>query len=225
MARGEGGGAVWDLPVRIFHWTLLALVAVAWWSQENSDLNLHRIAGSSVVGLLVFRIWWGVFGSSTARFATFLKGPGAALAYGRTLLSRTYRSEAPGHNPLGGWSVLALIVCLVALVGFGLFAVDVDGLESGPLSTYVAFETGRLASKLHGMAFQVLEVLIALHVAAVAFYLVFKRQNLVGPMVTGRRRGADLGGAMVKGSPLMLVIGLALGAGATATLLRLSGVF
>ena len=210
--------AVWDLPIRLFHWALLVLAVTAWWSQKSGDLTLHRMAGSTVAGLLVFRIWWGVFGSSTARFASFVKGPRAALAY-----ARTGEHSAPGHNPLGGWSVVALIACLVVLVGCGLFAVDVDGLESGPLSSLVTFETGRLASKVHGLAFQTLEALVVLHLVAIAFYAVFKRQDLMGPMVTGRRRGT--GPAMTGGSPVALGVGLILGAATTAALLHFSGVF
>ncbi len=221
MRQGEHV-AVWDLPIRIFHWALLALVVAAWWSQKSGDLNLHRIVGSTVVGLLVFRIWWGLFGSSTARFSAFVKGPRAALAYARTLFMKG-ENPALGHNPLGGWSVVALLVCLVLLVGCGLFAVDVDGLESGPLSSRVTFETGRLASKIHGLAFNGLEALVVLHLVAIAFYAAFKRQDLVGPMVTGRRRGAGQG--MVGGSPTALGVGLILGAATTAVLLHLSGAF
>jgi cytochrome b len=223
MARGEGGGAVWDLPIRVFHWSLLVLVGAAWWSQETGDLNLHRMVGSVVAGLLVFRVWWGVFGSSTARFASFAKGPRAALAYARTLFSKGVDAPTPGHNPLGGWSVLALIACLVTLVACGLFAVDVDGLESGPLSSLVTFETGRLASRVHGWAFQVLEALVVLHLLAITFYATFKRQNLVGPMVTGR--GATGGQAMARGSTPALVVGIALGAATAGALLHLGGVF
>jgi cytochrome b len=95
--------------------------------------------------------------------------------------------ETPGHNPLGALSVVAILIFLVAQVSLGLFAVDIDGLESGPLSHLVEFETGRLAAEWHELTFRVLQVLVVLHVAAVVFYLVWKRQNLITAMITGRR--------------------------------------
>jgi len=90
-----------------------------------------------------------------------------------------------GHNPLGALSVIAILLALAAQVGLGLFATDTDGLESGPLSRYVSYEFSRAAGELHEDAFNILLLLIILHVAAIAFYLVVKRINLIGPMVTG----------------------------------------
>lgn len=225
VADSKGGARVqvWDLPVRLFHWSLLALVVLAWRSGETRDLNLHRLAGSGVAGLLVFRLWWGVFGSSTARFSSFVKGPGRVAAYARALVSGTKAGPEIGHNPMGGWSVLALMLCLVALTGFGLFAVDTDGLESGPFSGLVDFDTGRLASHLHALAFDALEILVALHLLAVLFYA-FRRQNLTGAMVTGRKRAAQAD-ALKPGSVLMLALGLVLGSGVFAILAHLGGAF
>ncbi|MGR4866580.1 cytochrome b/b6 domain-containing protein [Caulobacter sp. LARHSG274] len=213
--------AIWDLPIRIFHWALVILVGLAWWFQETGNLNLHRIAGSSVVGLLVFRFWWGVFGGTTARFSTFVKGPKAVAAYARSLFSATGSSPGTGHNPLGGWSVIALLACLAAILAGGLFAVDVDGLEAGPLSVWVSFESARLASKIHGLAFQGLEALVVIHLLAIAFYAVFKRRNLVGPMVTG----GQVERAATRGAAWALAVGIALGLAATSVLLHLSGTF
>lgn len=177
---------LWDLPTRLTHWSLAILVAFSWWSAESEKMDWHRWSGYAVLGLLVFRLFWGFAGSSTARFSGFVKGPAAVLAYARTLGARA-PSQAAGHNPLGALSVLALIAALIAQVGFGLFAVDVDGLESGPLSHLVEFDTGRAFAELHETSFNVLLALIGLHLAAVAFYLVYKRENLIRPMVTGWR--------------------------------------
>ncbi|WP_374569638.1 cytochrome b/b6 domain-containing protein [Phenylobacterium sp.] len=179
-------GRLWDLPTRVTHWSLVGLVAFSWWSAETGHMDWHRWSGYTVLGLLVFRLFWGFAGSSTARFASFVKGPGAVLAYARTL-GRREPSESAGHNPLGALSVIALIAALIAQVVFGLFAVDVDGLESGPLSTFVDFDTGRVFAELHETSFNILVVLIGLHLAAIAYYLVYKRENLVRPMVTGWR--------------------------------------
>jgi len=196
---------LWDAPVRIFHWSLVVLVLVAWFSADR-NMSLHLWSGYAVMGLLIFRIYWGVFGSQTARFASFVKGPRATLAYARTLGSRQ-SAATPGHNPVGALSVVAILLLLVAEVVFGLFAVDVDGMESGPLSRFVEFETGRLMAEWHELAFRGLQVLVVLHVAAVLFYLVYKRQNLIGPMISGRRRFATNAG-LVFAPAWKLIVGV-----------------
>jgi cytochrome b len=173
---------VWDGPTRIAHWSMALLFGLSWWTGKTGRLEWHRWSGYLVLGVLVFRICWGLFGSSTARFAQFLRGPRAILDYlrGRWAL-------APGHNPLGALSVLTLLVLLLAQVVLGLFAVDVDGIESGPLSAHVSFETGRVCAKWHHTVFTALQVFVAVHVAAVAWYVFVKKENLVGAMFSGRR--------------------------------------
>ena len=176
---------VWDAPVRLFHWLLIALIAFSWWSAENHAMDWHRRSGCAILALLVFRLFWGFAGGRTARFAQFVRGPRAVIGYLREPVAAP---AAPGHNPLGGWSVVAMLATLATMVTAGLFSVDVDGLESGPLADYVSFDAGRLAAKAHGTVFNVLLALIALHVLAVGFYLVVRRRNLIGPMIHGRRR-------------------------------------
>ncbi|MFC3069470.1 cytochrome b/b6 domain-containing protein [Phenylobacterium soli] len=185
-AEARRSSRLWDGPTRLVHWALVILIAFAWWSAEEGKMDWHRLAGYAVVGLLVFRLIWGFAGSTSARFASFVKGPAATLAYLKTLPSRA-RSDMPGHNPLGAWSVLAILATLIAQVVTGLFAVDVDAIEAGPLSDRVDFDTGRLFAKWHHWSFWALETLVVLHLAAIAFYLVYKRANLVRPMVTGRQ--------------------------------------
>lgn len=176
---------LWDLPTRIVHWALVVLLLVSWFS-GGENMQLHRWSGYGVLALLVFRLWWGVAGGSTARFGHFLTGPRATLAHARTL-GRREPSEAAGHNALGAWSVLAMIAVMLVQVGLGLFASDIDGLESGPLSHLVDFDASRAAADLHETTFRVLQALVALHIAAIAFYWVWKRQNLIGAMITGKR--------------------------------------
>lgn len=173
---------VWDGPTRIAHWLMVILFGLSWWTGDTGRLEWHRWSGYALLGVLVFRLCWGIFGSSTSRFSQFVRGPRAIRDYvrGRWEL-------APGHNPLGALSVLALLALLLVQVGLGLFAVDVDGIESGPLSRHVSFETGRLCAKWHHTLFDALQVLVALHVAAVLFYVFVKKQNLVGAMISGKR--------------------------------------
>lgn len=154
----------------------------------------HKASGLAIVGLVVFRIYWGFVGPETARFARFIRGPRTTLSYTRSLFGRTHQL-AFGHNPLGALSVAAMLIALAAQVSLGLFAMDTDGLESGPLARFVSYDVAETAGDLHEDAFNILLVLIGLHIAAIAFYLVVKRANLIGPMITGRRRHGATGPA------------------------------
>jgi len=173
---------VWDVPTRLFHWLLVAGFGFCWWTGETGRLEWHRWSGYGLLGLVIFRIYWGFFGSSTARFANFLRGPRAMLSYVRGAWS----IEA-GHNPLGALSVVLMLGLLAAQIVLGLFAVDVDGIESGPLSLYVSFDAGRAAARWHEYTFDALLWLVALHVLAIAYYLVIKRENLAAAMLHGTR--------------------------------------
>jgi cytochrome b len=180
---------VWDLPTRLVHWLLAALIPFSWWAAHSDHLPWHRLSGYTILGLLTFRLIWGFAGSPTARFAGFLKGPRAVIAY-----LRGSAVAAVGHNPLGGWSVAAMLTVLAGQVGLGLFSVDEDALEPGPLSHFVSFDTGRAIAHLHHRLFWVLAGLIVLHLGAIAFYAL-RKQNLVGPMITGEAEappGADV---------------------------------
>jgi cytochrome b len=179
---------VWDLPVRLFHWLLVALVALSATTGYlgGNAMRWHVWSGCAILGLLIFRLLWGFAGSTTARFAHFVRGPRAALAYARGLLSRA-PSHTPGHNPLGGWMVLALLASAALQAGTGLFSND-DIATEGPLYGKVSKATSDAISAVHEANAVVLLVLIGLHVAAVLFYLWFKRENLLRPMITGVKR-------------------------------------
>ncbi len=179
---------VWDVPTRLFHWLLFALVCFSWGSAEYGKMDLHRLSGSIVLGLVTFRLIWGFIGSNTARFGGFLRSPAGALAY---LRSDSAGPRTPGHNPIGGYSVLAMLLLLMLQIGTGLFSVDIDGLESGPLSFLVSFDQGRTAAAIHSLSFTVLQIVVAIHILAVLFYLVVRKRNLVVPMITGTDRQID----------------------------------
>ena len=170
---------VWDIWIRLFHWAVVLLVAEQIATGELGWLNAHIAGGCAMLGLLLFRLMWGVVGSPTARFAGFVKGPSGVLAY-----LRGQAAAVAGHNPLGGWSILAMLTVLAGQIGLGLFSVDEEAVEAGPLSSWVSFDTGRAIAHLHHKLFWVLAGLIALHLAAIAFYAL-KRRNLVRPMITG----------------------------------------
>lgn len=126
MVDAEMSGApmrvrIWDLPIRLFHWTLVPLLGFAWWTAEERMLDWHRLAGYSIFALLLFRLIWGFAGSSTARFSNFVGGPSTLLRYVRGHMFNRAATPAVGHNPVGGWSVIAMITILAVQVGLGFF--------------------------------------------------------------------------------------------------------
>jgi cytochrome b len=201
---------LWDLPLRLVHWSLVLLLALLWWTWKSGQTDLHEKLGYVTLATLMFRIYWGLFGSSTARFSQFVKGPRAIAAYLRGRSPTTV-----GHNPLGALSVLLLLGLMIVEVGFGLFTQDVDGIESGPLAQYVSYETADWARDWHALLFNVILALVAIHVLAILFYLVVKRDNLVGPMVTGRKSFDEDVEAPRMGSIANALIGIVLSAAIT----------
>ena len=199
---------IWDAPTRLFHWLLVVLVALLWWSAEEEKLDLHLTLGLVILGLLVFRLLWGLFGSSTARFANFVRGPRAMLAY---LSGRA--GFVLGHNPLGALSVVALLGLVSVVVGLGLFAGDEDGLYSGPLAHLIDPDLSEELTDLHEDSFNVLLVLIAIHVAAIVYYRLIKRDDLVTPMVTGMREAPEGTAPMVAASWWRFALAVAAAAG------------
>lgn len=173
---------LWDLPTRLFHWFLAALVVVACITgfKGGNGMDIHGKAGVAIVGLLAFRLVWGFVGSTYARFASFVRGPAAIRAY----LLGEWRGV--GHNPLGAFSVLGLLGLLALQTGTGLFGND-DIAFNGPLYSIVGKDTSDWLTGLHRKTLWLLLALVALHVAAIAFYVGVKKENLVKPMLTGWR--------------------------------------
>jgi len=201
---------VWDVPVRLVHWLMVLTVAAAWWTAETGRLEWHQYAGYALLALVIFRIYWGFFGSATARFRQFVRGPRVIGSY---LKGRW--AASPGHNPLGALSVLALLALLLVQVVLGLFTVDVDGIESGPLSSYVSFEAGRVAAAWHDKLFDALLWLIGLHIAAVLFYVLYKKESLISAMLHGKRAHATDPSELKRASRARLVIGVVLASALT----------
>lgn len=186
--------AVWDLPVRLFHWVLVALMATSYFTgRAGGDwMTVHFWSGYGIFTLLLFRILWGFTGSTTARFGHFVKGPAAAIAHLRELMGRE-RPRDIGHNPLGAAMVVALLMAVLLQVMAGLFSADTDmGTVNGPLTSLVADKWIDRATDFHKFWINVLLLMVAVHVLAAITYLVWKRQNLIGPMVHGRKRLDDV---------------------------------
>ncbi len=179
---------VWDLPTRLFHWALVILIALQWASAEFNLLAMewHLRCGYAILGLVLFRIAWGFVGSQSARFAEFVTGPRRIAAYLPLALSRE-PDTSPGHNPLGGWSVLALTGVVLAQAITGLFASD-DIALFGPLAERVDAKVMDWMTDAHKLLPDVLIALIVLHIGAVAYHALWKGENLIGAMLSGRKR-------------------------------------
>jgi cytochrome b len=203
---------VWDLPVRIVHWLLVALLAFqvvsAWHGGEW--MRWHAASGYTILFLIAFRVCWGFVGTRHARFSSFLAGP-AAVVRMLPAMFRRKPLEFAGHNPLAGWMVVVLLAALLLQVGTGLFGNDGAGFE-GPLATRVTAETSAAITAFHRFNARIVLGLSALHVAAALWHLAFKRDNLIAAMVTGRKALAfdapETG--TVRAAPLLLSLALAL---------------
>lgn len=198
---------LWDWPTRIFHWTLVLAVSSAIITAElgGNLMVWHGRAGIVIIGLLVFRLVWGVFGSTYARFAQFFPTPAKLRAYVRG------QWRGIGHNPLGALSVFALLGLLLLQASSGLFAND-DIDFTGPLFNLVSQERSNWLTGWHQRIGDVLFWLIGLHVVAVLFYVLIKKKNLLGPMVTGWTEEAGLvpEQAAKGGNVVVLVLALVL---------------
>ena len=178
---------VWDWPVRVFHWAIVLLViaAIATATIGGDAMVWHMRAGYGVLALVLFRITWGFAGTRHARFASFVHGPRAAVHYARSFARRA-PTVAVGHNPLGGWSVIALLVTLLLQALTGLFAND-DVIYEGPLAKHISSALSGEITAIHHLNVWAIGILIGMHLSAVIAHLAFAKENLVRPMLTGRK--------------------------------------
>jgi len=212
----QGARKVWDLPVRVMHWGLVLAVGGAWLTRELEGdwFAWHVRCGYAVLLLAATRIVWGFVGTRHARFADFVRGPRAVLRYLRGGAGEDGQRIA-GHNPLGALMVLALLLMLLTQATLGLFAND-KIMSTGPLFGYVSAETSDRLTSLHKQLFDVIVVAVAVHVAAALFYLWVRRENLILPMITGRKPGDLLppGASDIGPSRTLLAVGIAAALGA-----------
>ena len=204
--------SAWDLPTRLFHWSLVVLVAFSWFSFQYSEilkdpvLKYHRWAGLLVLTLLVWRLLWGIFGSSTSRFKAFLPGLIKVTSYASAMLSGR-EPKYLGHNPLGALMIFALLGLLIVQATLGLFSVEHNDLTAGPLYRFIS-EAGReQATDWHVFLFNTVTLwLIGLHILANVFYALFRGEPLIKAMLTGhkpKRDYADAQKAEIAARPLL----------------------
>lgn len=181
---------VWDVPTRVFHWSLVALVGVAWATAESSSefvFQIHLLAGYLVLGLILFRLIWGFVGTRYARFNEFVRPWSTVRDYTKRLMA-LQPPHSIGHNPLGGWMIILLLAVLPGIVMTGLFGGEVRSGQldqAGPLAHYVSMGFASDLKELHEGLFNILLVLVGIHVAGVITDIVLTRDNLVRAMITG----------------------------------------
>jgi len=189
---------VWDLPTRLFHWLLAASFAGAWLTAESERLrDLHVLLGYTFAGLIAFRLIWGLAGSRYARFSSFVAGPRSVFAYLRSLFSRAPQHHI-GHNPAGGWAILAML-------GLGILTAVTGYLTFNDLG-------GHALEEAHELAASAMLALVVVHILGVLVSSLIHRENLVRAMVTGYKRGTTGEGIRRTG----WIAGTALGAAVLA---------
>lgn len=178
---------VWDPYVRVFHWSLAASVLFAWWSGEQGGnwMQWHMYAGYTVLALVLFRLFWGFAGTRYARFAEFLRCPKATFNYGLKMARREEPHYA-GHNPLGGWMVITLMLLSLAQAGTGLFAND-EIFTEGPLVHLVSYDLSVELTRWHKLIFDGLLIAVGLHLLGVVWHQRIRGEKLVQGMLHGRK--------------------------------------
>ena len=191
---------VWDLPLRLFHWSLMICVIGAIASGKMDNMDLHERFGLAVMGLVVFRIIWGFIGSQTARFSHFVKGPKAVLKGLKALRDKQSDSKA-GHSAVGGYATLALLAIPLMMAITGSFSTD-DILYDGPFY-HLMPQWAKQAGAVHHFGEKLIFLIIILHVAALAYYYFRIKKNLIPAMVTGKSdKATGTGGALSRGKTI-----------------------
>ena len=173
---------VWDWPVRIIHWYFPIAIAFMWWSGEQGEMVWHSWVGYSLVVAVITRLIWGFVGSRHALFRSFLKSPKDVIAY---IKGRPF--DGVGHNPLGGWSTILLLMLVLIQGASGLFSAD-DLAFEGPFA-YWAGDLSPVLSEVHEVTWLLLQIAVLTHLLAIAYYVLLKRQPLVSAMLRGRGEG------------------------------------
>ncbi|RTR34654.1 cytochrome b/b6 domain-containing protein [Shewanella atlantica] len=205
---------VWDLPVRIFHWGMIALLGGLWWTADAGEMEWHQVLAYCLMVFIIFRLVWGIVGSDTARFSQFIKHPKTVLGYVKYTKHQGV-SASIGHNPLGGYMVLALIALVTMQLSTGLFSTD-EIFTEGPLYSFVSSETGASMSWLHKKIFYVMLGFAAVHVLAVIFHGV-KGDKLVRPMLSGYKQMPGKLDVELTFKPLLMALVLLMAVGGVVT--------
>nr|CRH06866.1 putative Cytochrome B561 family protein [Candidatus Magnetococcus massalia] len=209
---------VWDLPTRLFHWSLVLLVVVAFWSGKQSEMSWHLWSGYGLLSLLLFRLGWGLWGSETSRFSHFVHGPGVVIDYLKGVLKKEPQPHY-GHNPAGALMIVALLLVLLVQGVTGLFSSENTFLFfDGPLAPLVGGEISESITFFHKKWGNLLLLLVPLHILANLLYLLILKENLFKPMLNGYTPADDRAGRYPYMLPTRRAIWTLLGAMALVAL-------
>ncbi len=175
---------VWDFPTRFFHWSLVFLMVGLFYTGFAGEMVWHFRLAYVVLTLIFFRICWGFAGGTYARFNSFLFNPLEIFFYFKNLFNLQSEKHYLGHNPLGGLSVIILLSLILVQGISGLFTTD-DIASEGALYSLVSSKMGAFFTKLHKTNFQLIIAMVLIHISAIFFYLFYKKENLIKPMLTG----------------------------------------
>lgn len=178
---------IWDIWIRLFHWSLAISVGLLFYTGITGDLffDWHRVTGEFVLLLIVFRLVWGVIGSSNARLSALLKSPAEGVRHLQHLAKRDVPQERE-HNAAGAWAVIAMIVMLGTQAVTGLFIADEDELVEGALYGDVSSSVSALAYRIHHINAELLQIIVIVHVLMIVIYALYAKRNLVVPMLSGK---------------------------------------
>ncbi|TAG83063.1 MAG: cytochrome B [Betaproteobacteria bacterium] len=199
---------VWDVFVRVFHWSLVTLFAISAISGKvgGAWIKWHMISGYAILALVLFRIVWGFVGGEYARFSAFVSGPARAIRYGLGLV-KGGAQHVISHNPLGGWMVIVLLLLLALQAGLGLVSDD-EIATTGPLARYIALEAALKAMSWHRTLGDLLLILVGIHIAAVLFHVLVKKEGLIRAMFSGKKElPAELASEASAAKPASTTVG------------------
>lgn len=179
--------SVWDIPVRLFHWSLATSILMSFITAQigGNAMEWHKRIGYFVIGLIIFRVVWGFVGSYHARFKNFVYAPATVINYAKNLFKKD-SAHYVGHNPMGGLSVVALIASVGLQTVTGLFSND-DILLEGPYASMVSKAFSDQMTRLHQLNSDLILILVGLHLSAIVFYAMFKKEQLIEAMLTGKK--------------------------------------
>lgn len=190
LEKGADTVKVWDLPVRLFHWILVAGFASAYLTAQFHYGDIHTLIGYGLCVLLVARIYWGFFGNRYARFSSFIFSPGETVAYMRSMFGKHPVKHYFGHNPAGALMVFALLAVLTAIFSTGLITLSLIDFE-GPLlglANHASDDTAYAIREVHEFLSNATLALVALHFMGVVGGSMQHGENLVWAMITGKKR-------------------------------------
>jgi cytochrome b len=200
---------IWDIPTRIFHWAIAITLGYSWYSMDvEYNLDHHFLSGFIALGLILFRIIWGIVGSRYARYGSFVYKPSEFFAYLKGFFKRDGGKYA-GHNPMGALSVFALLIVILVQTGTGMFADD-EYYYFAPLNDYVSGSTAGRITEFHGTNAKIMLGIVILHIVAILFYRLYKKEKLVLAMITGKKPDENNIYEAIPGSRLPAAIILAL---------------